>query len=76
MDPTSNVLTVNVVLGAFATVLLLLSSNIMKAMWSEIKQLRDRSHDHANLLQNHEGRLDGHEDDIRDIKGRIFNKGA
>ena len=72
MDPTVGVLTINMVLGAAATVLMALSSLILRTMWGELKSLRQRSDDHAGLLQNHEARLDGHADDLRDIKNRVF----
>lgn len=73
MTPTDNVLTVQMVLGAAATVLMALCTVVLRTIWSEIKEQRKNSQDHALLLQAHEGRLDNHDEDLGEIKRRIFN---
>ena len=51
MTETSNVLTLNMVLGGFATVLMALCTVVLKTLWYEIKEQRKASQDHALLLQ-------------------------
>jgi hypothetical protein len=64
------------VLGAFATILLVLCTLVLKAIWNEIKSVRDRVSDHGSILADHDGQLETHAEDIRSIKSRVFNGGG
>ena len=68
-------LSVNTVLGALSTVLLLLVSKLLSGLWSEIKSLRQSRHDHATLLSVHDVKLSEHEKDLEIIKERVFDDG-
>lgn len=39
---------------------------------AEIQRLRDKAHEHSNLLMNHEGRLIGLEEDVSSIEKTLI----
>ena len=75
MQQIPEAISVNTVLGAVSTVLLLFVGKVLTGVWSEIKSLRDSRHDHATLLASHDVKLEVHEKELDEIKARVFDGG-